>query len=294
MKDLSEARRATYAFLFFCAIMTLALVFAGILFLSEPLIQMSLFRFSIYPKLLSCVGAAAALLNPRWLERPVVRRAMLALPIAALTALIAVRLARGGPASAFVTDNLTPLLLFIGLLAAGVVYVSRPAPRHPWITLAFPILVLGALLAGWGNWLGLRIATHDRADADYLAMCDWVRQNTPADAAFLVPPNEQLFRFHARRAIVVNFKGVPQLSSELAEWRRRMESVLDLPLSNLPQRFDHAHDAIQSRYDQLPPTHLRRVAGQYNARYVLTNRPTGGLGPPVFESASCHLYDLAR
>ena len=125
-------------------------------------------------------------------------------------------------------------------------------------------------------------------------MCRWVRRSTPADAVFLVPPNEQLFRFHAQRAIVVNFKGVPQLSSELGEWRRRMEAVLGLPLSELPPRFDRAHDAIARRYDELPAGHLRRAAGQYDARYVLANRPLDGLGDAVFESTSCHLYDLAR
>jgi MFS family permease len=294
MRHRAEARRAASVFIFFSAIMAVAFVFAGVFFISEPLIQMSLFRFSTYPKLLSCIGAAAVLLDPKLLDRPAARRAMLALPVVALMGLLAVRLWRTAAAPTFVGDNLTPLLLFIALLAGGVVYVTQRMPHHRWMTFTMTVVLSGVLLAAWANRLGLRIATHDRADADYLAMCDWVRRSTPADAVFLLPPNEHLFRFHARRAIVVNFKGVPQLSSEMPEWKRRLEDVLDQPLSNLPRRFDRTHDAIARRYDELSAVHLRRVSRAYRARYVMTTRPVEGLGPAVFENASCHLYDLSR
>jgi hypothetical protein len=291
---LREVRsRAAVVFVFICALMMLALLFAGIFFISEPLIQMSLFRFSIYPKLLSCVGAAALLLDGRLLDGRGVRWAVMGLPAAALAALLAVRFGRRGAASDFVGDNWTPLLLFMGLLAAGVVYVCRRTVAHPWFSRGFVVVVLAVLLAAWGKWLGLRVAMEDRADGDYLAMCAWVREHTPVDAVFVVPPNEQSMRFQGRRAIVVNFKAVPQLSSELGEWRRRLETVLDMPLSELPRRFDQAHARIARRYDALPAGHLSRVAGQYGARYVITGRAVEGLGRAVFENGSCHLYDLS-
>jgi hypothetical protein len=289
-----RAVRAGLVFVFICALMGVALVFAGIVFVSEPLVQMSLFRFSIYPKLLSCVGAAAFLLNERLLERRGVRRAMLALPLVALAGLLVVRIARGGAASAFVGDNLAPLLIFVGLLAAGVVYVCRRSAAHAWVSRGFVVLVMAVLLAAWGKWLGLRVATEDRADGDYLAMCEWVRANTPVDAVFLVPPNEQSMRFHGQRAVVVNFKGVPQLSSELGQWRLRLEAVLDEPLSQLPRRFDRTHASIARRYDELPPAHLMAIARRYGARYVVTSRAVEALGQAAFENGSCHLYDLAR
>ena len=53
-----ERRRAAHTFLLFAAMLLLALLFAGVWYVSEPLIQMSLYRFSIFPKLLSCVVAA--------------------------------------------------------------------------------------------------------------------------------------------------------------------------------------------------------------------------------------------
>jgi hypothetical protein len=294
MGDRQTARRAALVVVYLCALMTAALSFAGVLFISEPLIQMSLFRFSIYVKLLSCVGAAAVLLDSRWIERPAARWMLLGLPLLALVGLIVVRFGQSGAASVFVRENLTPLLLFILLLAAGVAYVTgRSAARPAW-RIAFIVLLIGVMLAAWWNWLGLRISTNDRSDVDYLAMCSWVRQNTPNDAIFLVPPNEQLFRFHARRAIVVNFKGVPQLSSELGEWRRRLELVLDVPLTQLTRRFDQTHADIARRYDALPADHLADAARVYGARYIVTSRPIEGVGQCVFENHSCRLYDLSR
>jgi hypothetical protein len=283
-------RRAAVVFVYLCSLMVVALVFAGIVFVSEPLIQMSLFRFSIYPKLLACVGAAAVLLDSRWMERPGFRRTLMGLPLVALVGLVAVRLTSHG-AGAFVKDNLAPLMLFIGLLAAGVWFVIRPA-RRGW-TLALGVIIVGVMLAARGKWLGLRLATEDRTDADYLAMCAWVRANTPNDAVFVVPPNEQLFRFQAARAIVVNFKGVPQLSSEMGEWRRRLETVLGVPVTQLTRRFDQTHADIARRYDALSADHLSGVARAYGARYVVTSRPVERLGKPIFENNSCRLYDVS-
>jgi hypothetical protein len=286
-------RRAAFAFVFFVALLLVAFVFAGVVFVSEPLIQMSLFRFSIYPKLLSCVGAAAILLDPRLPARRAVRVGLLSLPVVAVAALLIVRLARpASTAGVFVESNLIALLIFCAILAGGVLFVLRPPSlRHPLSSILVPLLLL-FLFVGWNRWLGLRVAMRDDSDRDYLAACRWARDHTPVDALFVVPPNEQLFRFHARRAIVVNFKNVPQLSSEMSEWRRRLEDVLDgRSLAELPKRFDLAHEAISRWYEEVPAERRAAVADRYGARYVLTARPIPGK-PAVFENASYHLYDL--
>jgi hypothetical protein len=295
----SELHNTAFSFCFFSALLLIAFLFAGVIYISEPLIQMSLFRFSIYPKLLSCVGAAAFLLDPQLLARRFIRVALFALPIVALLALLALHLLRPGTtADRFVQFNLPALLCFIALLAAGVLHVciDRPAPaRHPHFVLPFALCLLPSLLvlfALYHNWLGLRVALDDDSEAPYRELCVWTREHTPIDAVFLVPPNEQLFRYHAQRAIVVNFKCVPQLSSEMPEWKARLEAILDEPLSALPRRFDLTHAAIAARYDALPPRHLVDVARHYHARYVVTAKPLPGL-KAVFENTSYHLYDLA-
>src|SRR5439155_26637232 len=99
------------------------------------------------------------------------------------------------------------------------------------------------------------------------------------DAMYIVPPNEQLFRYHAQRAIVVNFQNVTQLYSEMPEWKQRLEAILSQPLSQLPRRFDKTHAAIAACYDALPPEHLITVARRYGARYLITTRALPGRAP---------------
>lgn len=288
----SSLRRAAFVFVFFIALQIIAFLFAGVFYISEPLIQMSLFRFSIYPKLLSCIGAAAFLLDPAMMARFHIRRTLSALPIAAVVGLIVVRFARpSSTAAVFAAANIGPLLLFIAALITGIAYICSARDQiigGAAIGLAAVMILLFALFR---NYFGLQIALADDGGVAYLDVCNWARDHTPTNAVFIVPPNEQLFRFHAQRAIVVNFKNVPQLSSEMGQWRTRLEDVLDQPLAKLPRRFDLAHAAIAERYDSLSAEHLTAVAAKYGARYVITTHPLPAQ-QAAFENQSFHLYDL--
>jgi hypothetical protein len=55
----------------------------------------------------------------------------------------------------------------------------------------------------------------------------FVRNNTPVDAQFLIPPNPNMrfFRLKAERAIVVDARTVPFGDASLAEWYHRLEAV---------------------------------------------------------------------
>ena len=113
---------------------------------------------------------------------------------------------------------------------------------------------------------------------------------------FLVPPNEEPFRYEAQRAIVVNFKGVPPLRGELPEWRDRLKAVLDLPdLKSLPAGMTAASEAIRDRYEAMPPAYLAGVAKQYGARYLVLSR-TQAVDPAavVYENGSYRLCDVTR
>jgi hypothetical protein len=113
---------------------------------------------------------------------------------------------------------------------------------------------------------------------EYVELAAWARDHTPKDAVFLVPPDEQSFRLHARRAIVVNYKNVPQLSAELPEWRDRLQTVLDQPdLMTLPRGMGRTLGAIRDRYAALPPAHLAQMARRYGATYLVI---TGDAEPP--------------
>jgi hypothetical protein len=223
---LLRRERIARLLVFFLALTTFALATWKV----DGIAQTSLFRFSIYLKLLSCVGVA--MVAERWMK--------------------------------------------------------------PAVAIAI-VLMIGCLIRG--PYFGLFSL---RGDSDsYLRACDSVRAHTDADAIFIVPPNEQEFRLRTQRAIVVNFKAVPQLSGELPEWRDRLEDVLGWQdLSSLPRgSFPAALAAMRDRYDTLPIDHFRSLAGKYHARYLLSShryRDAESCRIDLDGNDSWFLYDLVK
>jgi hypothetical protein len=271
-----ERREACRVFAVFCAAMAVSLVGAGVWYVSEPLIQMCFYRFSIFPKLLSCIGAAY------WLGKltlPARKQARFGVSAAIVAAVVLgavvlnsrevapLELLRVATRPVRALVFLSAVTVLCGCTAVG--WLRRV--RTPFY--AAGLLALAAQLSAAPQWLG-----HEKLsprEENYLEMCHWVRDvnNTPVDAVFLVPPQEEPFRYAAQRAIVVNFKGVPPLRGELPEWRDRLKTVLGLDdLHSLPRGMTAAAEAIEDRYDSLPPSHLASVARRYNARYVLMSR----------------------
>jgi hypothetical protein len=60
---------------------------------------------------------------------------------------------------------------------------------------------------------------------DWTAACAWIGQNTPADALFITPREQQTFKWYAGRAEVANWKDVPQNAAGLIEWKRRLSEL---------------------------------------------------------------------
>jgi hypothetical protein len=155
-------------------------------------------------------------------------------------------------------------------------------------------LAIIAICAIRGPFFGFFTMPQD--DPNYLRLCEWVSNNTPVDAVLLVPPDEESMRLVGRRAIVVNYKCVPQLSAELSEWAGRLCDVLDLrDLGALPHDYVKVFPAIRARYNEQSPEHLITMASKYGARYVVTTHelpshaaqrlPIDGTGPYM-------VYDL--
>ena len=61
--------------------------------------------------------------------------------------------------------------------------------------------------------------------ADWLDACRWIRDETPSDALFLTPRNQQTFKWNAGRSEVVCWKDSPQNAADLLEWHRRLHRI---------------------------------------------------------------------
>jgi hypothetical protein len=222
-----RGRKVFSIFIFFVALQLVALVLAGFWFVSETFIQMSVYRFSIFVKLLACVGAAIFLARLTGSEK--------------------------GDKSRFCGKGTYPLFGVAGVI----------------------LIVLSVAIVTRGRGILLYLMPED--NAEYVAMCNWVRDpaNTPRDAVFIVPPQEQCFRLYAQRAIVVNLKGVPQLSAELIEWRERLNDLLErdvtIAAAVVGGRLDRTLELLRHRYEHVSPEHFAWVAKKYGATYLVVS-----------------------
>ncbi|MGH7214562.1 MAG: DUF6798 domain-containing protein, partial [Tepidisphaeraceae bacterium] len=301
----AAVREAGRVFVVLGAMLVVAMLGAGVWYIGEALVQASLWRFSIYVKLLSCVGAAWLVCDAGVVPRNALRAAMLGLTIVLIA--VAAALVMAGDVAVdpsvarFVWTHLGAIALMVLICAALLVYQTisehAGAGALKLVHGAGVVAVVGLLWIGWGRYLGLSVVEND--PPDYLEMCAWARDNTPVDAVFLVPPHEQSFRLHARRAIYINFKAVAQLSDELAEWRDRMELLLGVDdLRNLPRGWGQALPAMRDRYEARSAADLFILARENGMRYVLVGHDLGPAHADRLTFANStrtfFLYDVTR
>lgn len=283
-----------------------ALAFAGVVFVSERLIQLAVFRFSIHFMALAVAVTAWGLVDSGLVSKWWARAVAVAVPLVLGAGwAVAAGGGAGEVARGFVTAKPTAVGITLITLSALCVlaligFTRRPDPMNPLLAK----LVRGAMLvlscgwmalAGARGQLGLAIIPED--PPEYVALARWARENTPHDAVFVVPPGEQAWRFEARRAVVINLKAIPQTSAELPEWARRMRDVTGE--NDLAGRFAGDFASTLRRLDEAytarPESELVAVARKYNARYIVTMAELPGLtqiGPGPRGSARYRLYDL--
>jgi hypothetical protein len=256
---------------------------AGFWFFSETLVQMSLYRFSICVQLFACIGAALLVCDCARVSRTILCGAMLGLGLSIafspvlIGSISAQELPFARELRAYISQKPSGLMLLGALICAAALHGLIAAVTSQRLRAGLQIigitLLATTIAVSWRNSIGLT-QIDSPADEQYLSLCAWAKRNTPTSAIFLVPPDESEFRYYAQRAIVVNFKAVPQLSSELREWQTRLKEVLgvdDLHAA-LPRGYAKIGPAMARLYAQRSADQLIDVAHKYHAGYVVTTR----------------------
>lgn len=104
---------------------------------------------------------------------------------------------------------------------------------------------------------------------DWLAVCDWIKHNTPGDSLWLTPKYQQSFKWHAQRAEVVCWKDVPQDNASVIEWYHRVEGTA-------PPRDSYG------RIRDWTTQELLQLSARYGFRWILIDR-SYQLQPPALE-----------
>jgi hypothetical protein len=95
---------------------------------------------------------------------------------------------------------------------------------------------------------------------DWQAVCDWVEQETPADALFLTPREQQTFKWYAGRPEIATRKDVPQDARGLMKWKQRLEDIY-------PRDTDHNLHDLAAFSD----AELLDLARKYGASYIVVD-----------------------
>ncbi len=147
-----------------------------------------------------------------WLRFYWFRMADFAVPCAASLGLIAVMrwLWRGGALGRTVA---TAGVIAIALTMAwvGINRHSDPRPRAEQ-----------AALPSYEGNSKRTVGTYQ----NWLRVCEWIKSNTPTDARFITPDQQQTFKWHAHRSEVVNWKDVPQDAEAMVDWSRRVSWLI--------------------------------------------------------------------
>jgi hypothetical protein len=104
---------------------------------------------------------------------------------------------------------------------------------------------------------------------DWLAVCEWIKQNSPSDSLWITPKHQQSFKWYAQRAEVVSWKDVPQDNRSIIEWFRRIE------------RLSQPRNTI-GKLRSWQTEELIALAQQYQCNWILIDR-TYQDKPPLLE-----------
>jgi hypothetical protein len=267
-------RFATAGALMILGLQLLAFIGAGLLYVSDTLVQMSMWRFGVIAKALASIAVAWLVMDYLRVGPRVIAGLLILLAVgAASSSLIPFE----GDTRRFVLQNQALFLSSSVTLLASASLLWRRSFVH-----ALPAFAALALMifAATDYQLGPRLVPED--EPGMVEVARWSKQNTPMDSLFVIPPQDSLFRLESHRAAVISFKQVPQLAGELPEWRRRLQRVLDMPDARALERpMYRTMVDIKLRYANLPASHFIAVAREFGAEYVVTARelPDAARGP---------------
>jgi hypothetical protein len=179
------------------------------------------------------------------------------------------------------SDSLLPVGLALGIVAG----VARMEATRPALAAWLEIAAIGVLIGGLALFQPVRLdvppaiwqpqPTEQSAVKlwyrDWTNVCAWIAAQTPADAMFLTPREQQTFKWYAGRGDVVTWKDVPQDARGLIEWKKRMDDIY-------PR--DQAHQ--QRDLAAFTDAELIELARKYDVAYIVIDRTRSGrrLGLP--------------
>ena len=167
-------------------------------------------------------------------------------------------------------DILLPMSVSVGLIEwLSVKHRESPAWRY-----RIPeIMGVGALITAL--WLPNADRNSSRMTSpqqeDWIATCDWVREQTPSESLLYASDKDWAVKWFAHRAEYVNYKDCPQDAPGIIEWARRLKRLRTWYRESLADRRISVQELADLR-SQTGITHLLVSQwGPIDARPVFAN-----------------------
>jgi hypothetical protein len=114
---------------------------------------------------------------------------------------------------------------------------------------------------------------------------EWIAENTPRDAVFLVDPSVSEFHVYAQRAMFVAFKHIPRSAPDILEWQKRIM----LCNGNRPtaRKGLGAIGELTANFYTLDEEAIRRIACPFGVTYYV-GRPRQTLGFALVHTTSSY------
>lgn len=156
--------------------------------------------------------------------------------------------------------------LFSGFLCLpGIrVNIGKYNERHLRIIAGIVVLV-GILAAASGSTYN-RIKSELDDRKPIRDSQEWILNNTPEDAVFLIDPTIDNFYVEAQRAVFVSYKHLPQSPDEIMEWYERIKICNG---NRPPEKIKDSFEEIQTNFYNLDETSIRSIAKTYGIDYYL-------------------------
>ncbi|MDO5114175.1 MAG: hypothetical protein Q4E67_07340, partial [Planctomycetia bacterium] len=127
----------------------------------------------------------------------------------------------------------------------------------------------------------------------WLALAEYVRENTEPDAIFVVPYTTRTFTWYTHRPVVGVWKDIPQDAAGLVEWWNRMQIQFYGVDMNSPMR---SYGRLRN-FGLLPESRLEKIARTYGekCRYIVAPRDAlDWCREPIYENEDFSLYSLRK
>lgn len=200
-------------------------------------------------------------------------------------------------------DVMVPFLtlVLVALMVSDLTYVNLKdllRLRKPWhsaqelLSKGVPMfLALAVILLAWHSITVLRTMNQrgqrNRPPKIQTAL-EWISENTPKQAVFLVDPLLSEFYIYAERAEFVSFNHAPQFAADILEWHERIV----LGNAGYPLRAPVSKDELRNNFYHLDEGSIRDIAEEYGLSYYLGLADSQLSFEPVYQDDNVILYAI--